>query len=111
MTDQQQRTQWAIDIFNGFVQSWVPPAVSRGLWTKRNPVNDDERVRTAIRDIAPIPDADAHIGYAVYKQDPDLTYNRDRPSGFIYTQVNVLISQSKKYPDNHYVICEIRRVP
>lgn len=76
----------------------------------------------AICAIAPKDDGKATIGWAVFRRERDTDYDRERPSGWVHTQVgavfetmgqvgNVLESRQKKDPTGHYLICEIREIP
>lgn len=120
MSDQQQRTQWALDLFQNFIRSWVAPAMQGHLMD--NDDNGGEKIRRAIKAIAPKDDGKAHVGWAVFKRERDTDYDRERPSGWVHTQVgglfetmtqvgNVLESRRKKDPKGHYLICEIREIP
>jgi hypothetical protein len=120
MSDQQQRTQWALDLFDGFVRGWTPPAAQEFAPTL---AVDMVRVNDAIRAIAPKNDSKTVIGYAVFRREIDATYDiRDYPSGYRHSIVgavfdrlmhaeNVHRSQCKTHPENQYVICEIREIP
>lgn len=118
MTDQQQRTQWALDRFRSFTREWVASAAQE-LTVH---ANDAATVVRAIEAIAPKDDTTAHVGWAVFKRERDADYDRERPSGWIHTQVgavfetmtqvsNVHASCVKKDPTGHYLICEIREIP
>lgn len=116
MSDQQQRTQWAVDRFRSFIHAWTAPASRSEL------VVDEVQVLTAIRDIAPKGDADP-VGYGVFRREIDADWDiRQRPSGWVHTLIsavfdkpaqaeNVHASQTKKHPDQHFIICEIREIP
>ena len=109
-----QRTDWALELFTGLVTTWTPPALREYL------AQDDERVRSAIRAIAPETDEARHTGWAVYQRTPDLTYDRERPSGLIYTQIGVIferleqaqnvLESCRRKRDGDFVICELKRV-
>jgi hypothetical protein len=116
MSDQQQRTQWALDLFQGFCSTWSPPGARIASHEARRQVED------AIRAIAPKDDGTATVGWAVFKRENDRDYDRERPSGWVHTQVgavfetmtqvaNVRDSCAKKDPTGHYLICEIREIP
>jgi hypothetical protein len=120
MTDQQQRTQWALDLFAGFIRQWTPAAMHEHL-TDRIP-SDGENVRAAIRAIAP-KDGNPPIGWAVFQRHIDTGYDiRQHPSGYLHTLTSAFFDKpahaenahqgaSKRHPENQYVICEIREVP
>jgi hypothetical protein len=78
MTDQAQRTAWALQLLEGFIQRWVAPAMQEHLLD--NDTNDGEQLRRAIRAIAPAEQVD-RLGYAVYGLKPE-TRERRRESGF-----------------------------
>lgn len=118
MSDQQQRTQWALDLFKGFVRTWVP----LGAQALVSVDGANKQVEDAIRAIAPKDDGTATVGWAVFKREQDRDYDRERPSGWVHTQVgavfetmtqvgNVRDSCAKKDPTGHYIICEIREIP
>jgi hypothetical protein len=116
MTDQQQRTQWALDLFHSFMLTWTPPG-AHGLMKFSDA---DGVVTDAIRAIAP-PGHGECIGWAVFKREIDADWDRrQHPSGYVHTQVgvvfdkpehaaNVQIGQAKKYPDQEFVVCELRQ--
>lgn len=124
MTDQQQRTQWALDpldLFREFIRTWTPLATQSTL-TDDGYSNAGSMLREAIKAIAPKDDGKAHVGWAVFKRERDTDYDRERPSGWVHTQVgavfetmtqvgNVHQSCQKKDPKGHYLICEIREIP
>lgn len=56
MSDQQQRTQWALDMFHSFVLSWTPPSARPLLFQLGG---DIPKVLDAIKAIAPTPDNQA----------------------------------------------------
>ena len=57
-----QRTQWALDLFRSFIESWAPPAMHEHLIDDDN--NSGERVRSAIRAIAPETDEARLVGWS-----------------------------------------------
>lgn len=79
MTDQAYRTVWALQLFNGFVNAFTPPAMQVHC---REQI---EAVRIAIRAIAPAPEAKI-LGYGVYAQRPD----RHRDNGFEHIAICAL---------------------
>lgn len=120
MTDQQQRTQWALDLLQSFIREWTPQAVRREMFDRFT--GPAQQIRSAIAAIAPTEDDKAHVGWAVFKQEHDREYRREWPSGFTHTQVgvvfetdyqvaNVLAGCKTKDPKGEYFICEIRRIP
>ena len=126
MSDQAQRTEWALELFRGFVKAWTPPSVlnmimdERGVegWIDSRP---GEQVIAAIRAIAPEPDDSRRVGYAVFRKDFDTEYQRERPSGFIYTivgdvfenlaQAQNVLEYCKTEREGEHVICEIQQIP
>lgn len=116
MTDQQQRTQWALDVLLGFIRKWTPEAARPAM------ASDEVTLNAAIVAIAPR-DVSEPIGYGVFRREIDADWDiRQRPSGWVHTLIsavfdkpaqaeNVHASQTKKYPDQHFIICEIREIP
>jgi hypothetical protein len=116
MTDQRQRTQWALDRFRSFVEKWTPP----GAWSPSS--GDRALIENAITAIAPRPD-DTPIGYGVFRREIDADWDiRQRPSGFVHTLVSAVFDKPaqaenahqgtcKRHPDQHFIICEIREIP
>jgi hypothetical protein len=122
---QQQRTQWALDLFGEFVRDWVGPAarsayVATALaGTSPSPF---ERVADAISAIAPTPDNSRRVGWAVFKREYDTEYSRERPSGWVHTMVSAVFEEPEqatnalaflraKHLTNNFVICEIQEIP
>lgn len=122
MTDQQQRTQWALDRFRQFIVDWTPAATRQQLLDTALAYSTAEQVRSAIRAIAPKGDTEP-MGYGVFQRQIDVTYNhRDHPSGYVHTLTSAVFDKpahaenahkgaTKRHPENQYVICEIREVP
>jgi hypothetical protein len=79
MTDQAQRTAWAVQRFESFVNTFTPPALQ--VYCR----DDIIAVRRAIRAIAPGQAAQV-LGYGVYAQVPD----RKRASGFEHIAICAL---------------------
>jgi hypothetical protein len=79
MTDQAQRTAWALEQFNSFVNSYTPPA----MWVHCR--DGIEHVRRTVRAIAPAADGPL-VGYAVFAQRPD----RKRESGFEHIAISTV---------------------
>lgn len=130
MSDQQQRTAWAVEKFRDFVKAWTPPAARRQLLHDGAAMRvdldaelrDGERVINAIKAIAPKDDGKTHVGWAVFKREHDNEYLRERKSGLIHTMISAVFedpaqadnacrSQRKRQPDQHFIICEIREIP
>lgn len=117
MTDQQQRTQWALDRFRSFVNMWVAP----GVTSMQEVIAARDRVDESIRAIAP--KDNPPIGWAVFQREIDADWDiRQRPSGFVHTLTSAVFDKlghaenahqgaSKRHPENQYVICEIRELP
>jgi hypothetical protein len=128
MSDQQQRTQWALDLFHSFVKSWTPPAIQATLLT---PSGAARQVIDAIRAIAPQADDTRRVGWAVFARRHDTEYSRERPSGWVHTMVSAVFEEPaqatnalayivKRDAENvakggergvHFVICEIQEIP
>jgi hypothetical protein len=78
-------------------------------------------VISAIRAIAP--KNTEPIGYGVFHREIDADWDiRQRPSGYVHELVSAVFDKPaqadnahqalvQKYPDRHYVICEIREIP
>jgi hypothetical protein len=73
MTDQAQRTAWAVQLFEGFVNAYTPPAMQIHC---RDQIDAVRRAIRAIGVAEPI-----GLGYAVYGLKPE-TRERRRESGF-----------------------------
>jgi hypothetical protein len=121
MSDQQQRTTWALDMFESFVQRWTPAAAHPHL--AKGKASEAEVVRSAVYAIAPKDDSKAVIGYGVFQREIDADWDiRQRPSGYVHTLISAVFDKldhaenahqgaCRRHPDNQYVICEIREVP
>src|SRR4051812_35852309 len=121
MTDQQQRTQWALDTFRSFATSWAPRVMMEDLTSPWH--SAIETVNRSIRAIAPKDDSKAIIGYGVFQREIDADWDiRQHPSGFVHTLISAVFDKphfaenahqgaSKRHPERQYVICEIREVP
>lgn len=118
MSDQQQRTQWAVDMLRSFVGVWVAPG-ARALPPVKGAV---EMVENNIRAIAPKGDDTARVGWAVFKRDHDRDYDRERPSGYVHTLIGAVFENPaqatnaqqacySKHPEGTYIVCEIREIP
>jgi hypothetical protein len=116
MSDQKQRTQWALEQFAGFVRAWTPTGALPQVLQARIPVEN------AIRAIAPQADDTRRVGWAVFKREHDTEYDRERPSGWVHTMISAVFenpvqadnacrSRRKRYPDQTFVICEIQEIP
>jgi hypothetical protein len=119
MTDQVQRTAWALDQFEGFVAEWTPPATLPHLID--NDDNPAEMVRRAIRAIAPPAPGTRLVGYAVFGQKPD----RERESGFEHIAISAVfddLAQAQNAYDfaqskgevagcKYFVICAVQQIP
>ena len=79
MSDQDQRTTWAVQQFTGFVNTFTPPAMQ--VYCR----DEIAKVRAAIRAIAPGPEASV-LGYGVYAQRPTI----ERDSGFEHIAICAL---------------------
>jgi hypothetical protein len=87
MTDQQQRTQWALDVFASFVRMWTPPVAVEQVHISAASVD------TAILQIAPKADNEP-IGYGVFKREIDADWDiRQRPSGFVHELVSAVFDK------------------
>lgn len=117
MSDQQQRTTWALDLFVGFVKAWTPPAMQASIlgWD-----GAASKVGDAIRAIAPKDDGKTRIGWAVFSKRQDRDYDRERPSGYVYAQESAVFENPVQADNAHkacvkrggeYIICEIREIP
>lgn len=114
MSDQKQRTQWALDVFAGFVRIWTPDG-ALALVTEAQAT-----VAAAIRAISPL-GHDEPVGWAVFRRELDTTYNhRDHPSGYVHTIISAVFdkpgqadtvyqSVTRKHPAQEFVIGEIRQ--
>ena len=114
MTDPAQRTAWAIDQFQSFVNSYTPPAMQVHC---REAIAHVKRV---IRAIAPSSDAPL-VGYAVFGQKPDREYE----SGFEHIAVSVVtdhlgqaqnaydycVSKGEVAGCKYFVICAVQQIP
>lgn len=113
MSDQKQRTEWALSLFGGFVETWTPTGAGPLIVPAR------ARVEQAIRDIAPMPDDTGRIGWAVFRREHDRDYDRERPSGFVHTMIsavfetttqahNAYTSRVDRGDGHRYLVCELR---
>lgn len=119
MSDQQQRTQWALDLFREFIVAWTPAAMREQLLGSEK--RSAHGVREAIKAIAPKDDGVATVGWAVFKREHDTDYDRERPSGYVHTIASAVfedIAQADNAQayraarnDGEYIICEIREIP
>ena len=102
----------ALRAFDEFVGAWVGPAAQRYVFVSGD--TNADRVRQAIQAAAQTDDS-RRIGWGVFQRALDTTYDRDRPSGFVYTLVSAVFEfvptnvleycQQKK--DGEFIICEI----
>lgn len=79
MTDQAQRTTWAVQRFESFVNAYTPPAMQ--VYCRDGIAN----VQRAIRAIAP-PMVSRVVGYAVFAEVPD----RERDCGFEHIAISAI---------------------
>jgi hypothetical protein len=103
MSDQKQRTQWALEQFAGFVRAWTPTGALPQVLQARIPVEN------AIRAIAPQADDTRRVGWAVFKRE-----HHTMISAVFENPVqadNACRSRRKRYPDQTFVICEIQEIP
>lgn len=122
VSDQAQRTQWALDLFREFIRNWAPMAMQSILTDDRDGSdNPGQKVRRAIRNIAPQADDTRRVGWAVFKREHDREYSRERPSGWVHTMVSAVFEEPaqatnalaflKSKSTDHFVICEIQEIP
>lgn len=85
MTDQQQRTAWALQLLEGFVDTWTP------LGAQPHLLDELDKIRRAIHAIAPA-EQTTGLGYAVFGLRPE-TLERKRESGFETVVVSAVFDQ------------------
>lgn len=114
MTDQTQRTVWALQQFQSFVDRWTAPAMQEFLQ------DDILHVKDCIRLIAP-PYENPVVGYAVFGQRPD----HERESGFEHVAISAVadtlgqvqnaydyaVSKGDAKGCDHFVICAVQQIP
>lgn len=96
--------------------AWVGPAAQRYVFASGNTHAD--RVREAIKAAAQTDDS-RRIGWGVFRKALDTTYDRDRPSGFVYTLVSAVfefvptnaLEYCRQKKDGEFIICEITETP
>lgn len=118
MTDQAQRTAWALQQFESFVGNWAPP-VMQAQAAPNDLSNEVEHVVRAIRSIAP-PQTHPLVGYAVFGQLPD----RKRDSGFEHIAISATFDELGQAQNayehakskgvvagcDYFVICAVQQV-
>jgi hypothetical protein len=100
MTDQAQRTEWALQQFAGFVEAWAPPAVQND----ERLVADVQHVMRTITAIAPIGDAVPVLAWVVVSQ----RYDAKTKSRFKYEVVTAVFEDIAQ-AQNAYESCLERR--
>jgi hypothetical protein len=82
MIGEAERAGWALQLFDGFVAGWTPPAASPHLQAEA------DVIRRAIAAIAP-PPLTRVVGYAVFAMKSD----RDRECGFEYIAISAVFDE------------------
>lgn len=85
MANQAQRTAWALQLLEGFVDTWTP------LGAQPHLLDELDQLRRAVRAITPDEQTEV-LGYAVYGLRPE-TRERKRESGFETVVVSAVFDQ------------------